>query len=390
MVLVDVDLLTQNFHGVCADTKTTNPVTSAITYNRTINTGTTRTITANIARNQYPNPTTPTGYGTYFEDRSLYTIFEGITIPQFSTIDDATFNFSMSVGTPSVGTIKLYGRKTSNPVTPTSYPQTFFTKPRASANQTISFSGTPTTTQQTPFAVDVQAIVQELVNTFDYNNENMMFIMRRPLVAPTPTGFDTFSAQFDSIGSASVPNLTINYSEPAGLKSFSIDAILFIRKEEFTIDARLASIAEFTIDAFLLGEVHTIRPISDISIGSWTDTRLGNDDGELWDELDEVTPDDNTTAITATGSGSFEVKLESAPDPGFHFGHTVYVRAKVENDNGSSRNIVIQLFQGATLIASENQPVLTESYVTYSMTLTETQASNITDYSDLRVRVTET
>lgn len=396
MVLVDVDVSSNNFNGVMRNTKSyVNGSITNSTFADTIG-GSTFIWSANIGRGYYPNPTTPTGYATGFEDGSSYFIFNGVTIPIGSTIQDATLTFTMQSGGGYVtGTANVYGRKTASPVTPTN--PSFFTKARATAQGTFTISGTPTSTTPTQIQSDVQSIVQELVNTFDYNNDNMMFITRFPLTLQPTTvtpldAKDFYGFVSGFTGGSNIANLTVNYTEGAPTQQFTIDAILFIRKEEFIVDASLILRLEatFSINALLLGDITIIRPISDISTGSWTDTRLGNQDTELWDELDEVTPDDNTTAVTATGTSPFEVKLESVPDPNFHFGHTVYVRAKVENSNGSSRNIVIRLFQGAIQIASENQPVLTSSYVTYSMELSEAQASAITDYSDLRVRVDET
>ncbi len=227
MVLVDVDVPSNNFNGVMRNTVTKTPVTTVSTFATTIG-GSTLPWSANVARAYFPNPTTPTGYQTAFEDGSSYFIFSGITIPQSAIINDATLTFNMqATGTYVTGTANVYGRKTATPVTPTN--PSFFTAPRATAQGTFTISGAPTSTTSTQIQSDVQSIVQELVNTFDYNNDNMMFIMRFPLtLQPTTVTPEDNNAFFGSIagftGSVNIPNLTINYTLTA--QTFTIDALI--------------------------------------------------------------------------------------------------------------------------------------------------------------------
>ena len=123
-----------------------------------------------------------------------------------------------------------------------------------------------------------------------------------------------------------------------------------------------------------------LRPIADITVGSWTPSTGST----LYGVLDETSPDDNDYASIA-GNGTMEVKFGTALDPGVSYGHTV--RYRLQGDGVKS--FTVRLMQGATIISTD-PTVRTPpngSWNTYSWTLTSTEADAITDYSDLRLRV---
>jgi len=126
------------------------------------------------------------------------------------------------------------------------------------------------------------------------------------------------------------------------------------------------------------------RPISpDISTGGWTPT-------PLYVQIDEETPGDsdyNTSTKNATAD-TFEVTLQSLSTPSVDTGHTVNYRARC--DKSSNGNIAVSLVQGTTVIRSYDPGFLTTSFAPYSFTLTEGEAQNITDYTDLRLRFSGT
>lgn len=179
-------------------------------------------------RIQFPNTITPTDYETGNGQKRPYFIFDGITIPMGSTIEDATLTFNIASNTGLFGatwTGKVYGRKTASPTGFTStsgYGATIFTKPIATAQGTFTVSGAPTSTTETPKAVDVKTVVQELVNTFDYSDDKMMFILKGPVLPalqPTTVTPTTTTGVYANVrayeGSVDIANLTINYSEGA-------------------------------------------------------------------------------------------------------------------------------------------------------------------------------
>jgi len=125
-------------------------------------------------------------------------------------------------------------------------------------------------------------------------------------------------------------------------------------------------------------------PSADVSAGSWTTA-------PLWSKVDEIPASDtdfialanNTTGacrvgtLKTTGGGAIS-------DPFVHTNHVLRMRGK--RTGSKTTTIVTSLYQGTTLIASFSQN-LASSFTDYSYTLTETQAGNITNYTDLRIDV---
>lgn len=123
------------------------------------------------------------------------------------------------------------------------------------------------------------------------------------------------------------------------------------------------------------------RPDGDISTSTWTTT-------PLWEKLDETTSDGATTQIT-TGNNptnqAFEVSLSNVSDPSSSTGHVVRYAI---NSNKNTCSGSAALIQGTTTIASKTITSWPTTYTTDSFTLTSGQADSITDYTDLRVRLT--
>lgn len=131
----------------------------------------------------------------------------------------------------------------------------------------------------------------------------------------------------------------------------------------------------------------TAVPTSTITTNNWS----GNVNGaNLHLDIDEgvATSDDGTSYIyvnTMTpGSYTCEVKFGSLTDPTVHTGHILRFRA-IRNNIGT-QTLYVSLYQGGTSIfTSSFNPNMT--YGTHELTLSEAQAANITDYTDLRVRI---
>ncbi|MEX0786025.1 MAG: cohesin domain-containing protein, partial [Dehalococcoidia bacterium] len=124
------------------------------------------------------------------------------------------------------------------------------------------------------------------------------------------------------------------------------------------------------------------RPSSDFATGGWGTT-------PLWDKLDEAIPDDATTEIQSSNdpiADPFEVGLSAVLDPQSSANHAVRYRATKTGDGTATLDA--ELYQGAALIASDVQRTLTTAYQDFSFTLSSGEADLITNYSDLRVRIT--
>lgn len=129
------------------------------------------------------------------------------------------------------------------------------------------------------------------------------------------------------------------------------------------------------------------RPASDITREGWFPSIEPN----LWDELDETTPDDDFTEISYVAIGdssTFEIKLSAVADPLSSTGHILRIRRR-DNSGVSNLFSAALLLQGTTTI--KNLGVFgtgNDLWATETFTLSAGEADSITDYSDLRVRVT--
>jgi hypothetical protein len=130
-----------------------------------------------------------------------------------------------------------------------------------------------------------------------------------------------------------------------------------------------------------------LRPEADI-----TTTGIA---GGTYASIDETSATD-TPAGTEFVYGSenvavtYEVRLSDATDPAVHTGHTF--RYRIVSLDGTTPSVsaavycTASLYQGSTLIKADTQKTTTDSWVTYTLTLAESEADDITDYTDLRLR----
>lgn len=136
------------------------------------------------------------------------------------------------------------------------------------------------------------------------------------------------------------------------------------------------------------------RPASDITVTSFTGTPTDTA-GNRYTNIDETSASDTDYVYGANNSSAatYETKLSAVKNPA---AGTVTVRwriAKVSSGTlsgtGGAVDSTCGLYQDATLIASATQTT-TGSWVTQSFALTTNQRNSITDWSDLRLRFTQT
>lgn len=129
-----------------------------------------------------------------------------------------------------------------------------------------------------------------------------------------------------------------------------------------------------------------LAPTSDITTTGWSFTPAG----AAWSTLDEPTADDGdfVTSPNNPSSSVMEVKLGAGTDPLSSVDHSFAYR--IRSNTASSSTVVVGLYQGTSLIASETRSAVPSSFTTYTMTLTGPQADLISDYTDLRMRFTAT
>lgn len=136
------------------------------------------------------------------------------------------------------------------------------------------------------------------------------------------------------------------------------------------------------------GGIYTVRPISDVSDGTWTDQDGGTN---LYAAIDETSASDTdyikSADIEAGDSDVCEVLLGAMSAPSVDTDHVIRYRYRAQGD--LTINLTVALRQGTgTQIASATHNGVGASYVDGVLTLSEAEAANITNYHDLRLRFT--
>ena len=123
------------------------------------------------------------------------------------------------------------------------------------------------------------------------------------------------------------------------------------------------------------------KPDADITDGGW----IRSDNGTNTN-LYQLVSDGTTTYIYDSSFGSpspCTLGLENLTDPSSASDHTISVSGRYQS---SSSNIIFQLFEGATFRGGATG-TLTNSFANYSYTLTSAEADAISDYTNLRIKL---
>ena len=83
-----------------------------------------------------------------------------------------------------------------------------------------------------------------------------------------------------------------------------------------------------------------------------------------------------------------EVGLSNLPDPVLSTGHILRYRYQKDSAAGAQIDLVVDLVQGVTIIATFTHLDIQPGFITQAQVLTAPQADAITDYTDLRIRFT--
>jgi hypothetical protein len=133
------------------------------------------------------------------------------------------------------------------------------------------------------------------------------------------------------------------------------------------------------------------RPASDIALGNYVPTPASPTTG--FDKLDEVTPSDaDYVSSPSSPSGEvYEFKFSSMVDPVSSANHNVNYRLRKDVAAGAQINAVVELRQGAGLLIKQwTHNDLSNVWTTFNQTLLAGEADLITDYTDLRLKITMT
>jgi FG-GAP-like repeat len=125
------------------------------------------------------------------------------------------------------------------------------------------------------------------------------------------------------------------------------------------------------------------RPDADVSVGNWVTA-------PLWSKIDEVIPVDTDSARGPVGaSGTSEIGLSDLTDPGPSGLMRVRYRFSKDSAGGQPVDLTLELVQGASVIASWAHLNITNVWTQVEQTLTAQQLAQITDFADLRLRLTQ-
>ncbi len=129
------------------------------------------------------------------------------------------------------------------------------------------------------------------------------------------------------------------------------------------------------------------RPDSDVTTGAWVP--IGGP-ATLFDTMNEVVASD-TDFAESDSNPTFElmeVGLSNLDDPALSTGHVLRYRYQKDSAAGAQIDLVVDLVQGTTVIATFTHLDIQPGFITQAQALTAPQADAITDYTDLRIRFT--
>lgn len=129
------------------------------------------------------------------------------------------------------------------------------------------------------------------------------------------------------------------------------------------------------------------RPDADISAGTWTPVPASPT--TLFDKTDETTPDDADyiQSVVNPANATAEVSLAALTDPLASTGHIMRWRVAKDQAGGSRIDMILRLREGVTTRATLTNTDVSNTFTTFSYTLTGTEADAITDYGNLSYQV---
>jgi len=134
-----------------------------------------------------------------------------------------------------------------------------------------------------------------------------------------------------------------------------------------------------------------LRPVLDVTVAGWTPTP--SSPNTHFDKIDEAVADDNDFTQSSSapdGTEPLEVKLTSVEDPLSSVDHSFSYRLSKNSPGGGQIDVLVELLEGATVIASVTHQNIGSTPTLFTLTPTQVEIDSITDYSNLRLRWTPT
>jgi hypothetical protein len=155
----------------------------------------------------------------------------------------------------------------------------------------------------------------------------------------------------------------------------------------FTDDASGPSAITYTIALSPKTNTQTLRPQTDITVGSYTAVPTPGAGVALASRIGEAIRDDATFVQSPNGAAGavYETRVAAGLDPLSSTGHKVTVVLSSAG-GATTASCTVSLVQGTTVIADETFTNVPEEETVYEYTLTSGEADAITDYANLRLR----
>ena len=348
---------------------------------------------------------------TDFTGSNVFYLFRGITIPQGSTIDDATLTIP-SVEVNGVTPMPLTIRAVNNsaPTNQADYQAYTGTGPAFNTpvlTPVVTFS--PTDSVATDYPVDVKAHVQALVDAFDYSNDNMLFRMAKTPVTTTTLNFDAQNFEYQVSPPDTSANLTINYSSGCA-SDFCEDFNEYARtklpvpREQFNYSTQALADASWVPQDTPENQVNFVTEKHDYvvkrdgtNVSSTFDLGAGVVSDELWTLRAKVfidTPLTFTSVLSASASISMS-DTDSSTGVGGVNNDIIVALTNSATGGGQAQHVVGDRFEGnVTSIIGSTIPAFSASETIYvelkRLSTTEMQSTIYTDasFSVIRDRIT--
>jgi hypothetical protein len=164
-----------------------------------------------------------------------------------------------------------------------------------------------------------------------------------------------------------------------GVSTLTTEHLTYNSTQAFGVNGQNSPTAQFA------------RPNSDIlNDNAWSDLVGGNNNGILYDEINEAIRNDTNFVRSGPLSlldttETWVVGLSNTIDPRVDSNHMVRYVYRKDLADGNQIDITVRLLQGSTVIASWSHNNINQNFQLATQTLTATQARTITDYSNLRL-----
>ena len=249
----------------------------------------------------------------------------------------------------------------------------------------VTTTGTWTTTTYTLSTAEADAITDYTdlrlkIQDADANYGN--FVSWMEFEVPTTPATVTVPSTPNTSAETITPAITVTAAVTV-VSTSNVDAETIAPSLPFSVEVIVTSVPNTDAATIIPTIDITIpqygRPSSDVAVGNWTTT-------PLWSKIDEVTADDTDYIETPVNGTTCEMALNSLTDPVLSTGHIIRYRHKKTGSNASTTTMY--LFQGTTQICSQ-AVADTTSWVISAYTLSAAEANAITDYTNLRIRFTD-